>query len=58
MLLKFMAQRASDSQHGSLGGKLSVRGCLNHAEQWGMPQSPSLLMATAVRTGDVKGGAG
>lgn len=31
---------------------LRVRGCLNHAEQWGMPQSPSLLMATAVTTGE------
>lgn len=27
---------------------LRVRGCLNHAEQWGMPQSPSVLMAAAV----------
>lgn len=29
---------------------LRVRGCLNHAEQWGMPQSPLLLMAAAVGT--------
>lgn len=40
MLLKFLAQTASDSQHASLGGMLRVRSCLNHAEQWGMPQSP------------------
>lgn len=35
---------------------LRVGGCLNHAEQWGMPHGPSLLMATAVTTGE--GGAG
>lgn len=41
--------------NASLGGTLRVRGCLNHAEQWGMPQSCSPLMATAVRTGDTTG---
>lgn len=35
---------------------LRVRGCLNHAEQWGMPQSLSLLMAAAVGTGNVREG--
>lgn len=48
----------ADSWCATQGGMLRAKGCLNHAEQQGMPQSPPLRSLQQQREQeDVKGGA-